>query len=203
VTAPGGTFTITLQDSQVVAGQPYILEAVKGLKKGGNPDRAGASLARLRTFVVKNGGAWSSFTEGSIVISRSTTALAAIAGLKGLSQAEQIALSVTQSAEVGTAGSSPTPATPDTFTSQAGSSITKQEFHTVWDLVDKSLAADLDPVRSIGYNIRAGAQRFFAIGRAPLVTDVSNQNLAAGATTGLLAVTYGHLTHAGLTFTVL
>ncbi|MBI6546423.1 MAG: SMP-30/gluconolactonase/LRE family protein, partial [Cyanobacteria bacterium NC_groundwater_1444_Ag_S-0.65um_54_12] len=144
---------------------PYILEAVKGLAAGGNPNRVGSPAARLRTLVSRVNGSWVSITSPRLQISRSTTAISAIAGLKGFSTAQLRAL-------LGKV----TIGTPDTFA--ATTDLTAAEYSEVWILVDRSLGQNQDPIRAIARNTTTGT--FALLDRGALVTELSSASGSIG-----------------------
>jgi hypothetical protein len=142
-TDASGNFILVFGGGFVPGAGPYWMEAIKGLSDGGTaPNRAGADAARLRT-IVSNQSGWKSLTTGAIGISRTTTALAALANLKGSSGATM--LDLLGSLKTGQADATLQPPTPDTFT-PGTSGLSNQDFHTVFGLVDDILARDLDPI---------------------------------------------------------
>lgn len=146
-TDSSGAFTLTFpQAFAVLGGQPFILEAAKGLSAGGLPNRAGTSLARVRTVVAYQmpSDQWQSLGGESspVVISRSTTALSILAGAAGLPLQ-----SLLGSLDVGQPDPGDT-AIPDTFTSPTPS-LTESEYETAFGLVDTALRMDEDPVACI------------------------------------------------------
>ncbi|MBI6546158.1 MAG: hypothetical protein HY692_05150, partial [Cyanobacteria bacterium NC_groundwater_1444_Ag_S-0.65um_54_12] len=167
VTAPGGAFSLALPNWRPSVDKPYLLEAAKGLSSGGFANRVGAVAARLRTVVSRSDGKWVSLTGERIQISRSTTAIAAIAGLKGLG--------ITQ---LRTLLGKITVAIPDVFTETP--EISASDFSAVWGLVDSALALNLDPLRTIAWD--NASDTFALLERGPLVTDLSVANGAVGET---------------------
>ncbi|MBI6545856.1 MAG: hypothetical protein HY692_03620, partial [Cyanobacteria bacterium NC_groundwater_1444_Ag_S-0.65um_54_12] len=165
LTRSDGAFSLTMPNWRPTSDQPYVLEAMKGLSAGGNPNRVGAPAARLRTVVSKVNNQWTSLTGSRIQISRSTTAVAAIADLKGLASAQiQLLLSCI------------TIGNPDLFTSAAG--ITQTEYDSVWLLVNSALLLNQDPIRNLARNTGDGS--FMLLERGPLVTDFSAGSGASG-----------------------
>lgn len=144
VTTPDGKFALSRFSRDFVpkGGVPYLLEAVKGL---GN-NRPGKDAIRVRTLASFMNGDWTSLSGPGITISRSTTAVASLATLKGLSPSQQLELM--GSIQIGTPDTSLAPATPDTFTPRAG--LTNLAFHTAYKAVVDSLAADRDPIVEAG-----------------------------------------------------
>jgi hypothetical protein len=167
LTQANGNFSLTFSNWTPTASYPYVLEAVKGLSAGGNPNRVGAAAARLRTLISLVSGNWTSITGNGIQLSRSTTALCVISSLKGLTTVQQQLLMGTV-----TVGS------PDVFSGTAN--ISTSEYSAVWGLVDTSLTLNQDPVRSIAREAVTGA--FGRIEHGPIVTDVSTTSAAAGNT---------------------
>lgn len=121
--------------------QPYLLEAVKGLKTSdaGEPNAVGAAAARLRTLIVWNGG-WTSFRNrdpGPLTISIGTTGLALLVRASGLDLGQQRAL-------VGSLGPG------DAFSLPAGvPGRVAAEFDLVWGMVRDALGAGQDPVAGV------------------------------------------------------
>lgn len=138
-----GRFYLSVPSASLVANRLYLLEASKGLAVGGSPNRAGSSVARLRTILSYQGGNWVSLSNasagGAITVGTGTTALALISALRGVSAATLI-------------GS----LTPDTQRYTPIGGLTSVEYATVLGLLDAALASDRDPVESIGYDA-AGA----------------------------------------------
>ncbi|MBO9539119.1 hypothetical protein J7643_00850 [bacterium] len=124
-----------------VDGRPYYLEASKGLPMGGEPNRAGASVARLRTLLFSQGGSWlslgSAVPGASIAIGPATTALSVIASLRALTVSETSALTGHLSG---------------TTFSPSGTVVDPSEFSAVYALVQDALASDQDPLEVISYD---------------------------------------------------
>ncbi|MBU6430292.1 MAG: hypothetical protein KGR26_14855, partial [Cyanobacteria bacterium REEB65] len=144
LTSPTGQFDLEL-GSFVPGVGPYYLEADKGLEQGGAQNRAGAPLARLRTLVSFK-GQWVSLSAGQITLSKSTTALAALSDLLGLTSAQELGLLGTL--DLGKAGPTIDGITPpDSF---AGTpAITVAQYTDTWDLVSAALAQDSDPIAAL------------------------------------------------------
>ncbi|HEY9857113.1 MAG TPA: IPT/TIG domain-containing protein, partial [Stenomitos sp.] len=159
LSTPDGTFALDFGAWSPTLGKVYLVEAIKGLKLGGEPNRAGAAASRLRTFVVKQSDGWKSLTAGSLIINRSTTALAVISGLKGLDAAQNLAL-------IG----SLTVGTPDVFSAPGAAGIAGAEYAAVWGLVDTAVSLYQDPVRSV--SLDAVTHQFARLEHAPFVTDM-------------------------------
>ncbi|MBI6545776.1 MAG: hypothetical protein HY692_03220, partial [Cyanobacteria bacterium NC_groundwater_1444_Ag_S-0.65um_54_12] len=137
VSAPDGRFSLQFPASFVPAqNKPYYLEAIKGLAVGGKANRAGASLARLRTLVVNN-ASWNSLSVTSVSLGRATTAVATIAGLRALDTGAQLLLLGKVSGTSFTA---------------AGTSIDQAEYDRVFALVTAALEGDQDPLEVIAYD---------------------------------------------------
>ncbi|MBO9541250.1 hypothetical protein J7643_11735 [bacterium] len=169
LSAPDGGFSLHFGTWNPALDKVYLLEAIKGLKVGGEPNRAGAPASRLRTLIAKRSDGWKSLTAGSLVINRSSTALAVIGGLKGLTPAQNLALL-----------GSVTVGSPDAFSAPGGGGIAAPEYATVWGLVDTAVSLYQDPVRSIALD--AATQQFARLERAPFVTDFSQQGVRPGQT---------------------
>lgn len=136
VSTPTGGFILKFSDDfEPVVGEPYILEAVKGLPVGGKANRAGAPGARVRTVVNYTGG-WRSLSGDSIVISRATTAVAIMASHQNLDTANLLLLMGKVS-----------DATFDT----TGTILLPAAFNRVLTMVTEAIGEDQDPVESIGY----------------------------------------------------
>lgn len=137
VTDGAGNFTLTFGNGfRPLAGQPYYLEAVKGLPAGGLSNRAGASLARVRTIVFYQSGGWNTMTGLAVQLGVTTTTISAIASLKGLNTSDQQTLL----SSVNGAVFSPT------------ASISLAEFNAVFPLESAALAVDQDPLEAVGYD---------------------------------------------------
>jgi len=165
LTQPDGSFALSFGSWKPTSEIPYLLEAVKGLSIGGDPNRPSANVARLRTLVMHSAGSWRSLTrmaDGSDVvrINQSTTALCVISGLKALTTSQLLALK--QSLVI-------TPGQPDAFIPSPP--IAAGEYVSVWSLVDASLGLNQDPVRVVALNPETGI--YSRLERGPLVTDLS------------------------------
>jgi len=139
VTDANGNFSLVLSNAwRPQNGSTYYLEAVKGLSVGGDPNRAGGSVARVRTIVAWNNGGWQSLTGlfGSLVIGKSTTTIASLAALKSLVQSDQNAL----------IGSISGP------TFSGTSAVSVAEYNQVYGLVDTALTNNQDPIEVLTYN---------------------------------------------------
>lgn len=156
VTTGSGAFVLSFGSSFAPADRPYYLEAIKGLAVGGSPNRAGASAARIRTLVLYNNG-WTSITNasaaGSLIVSRTTTALSILSGLKSLTDAQNRAL--IGSLTLGQADSTLSPTTPDTF-SPGSTGISNAEFHRAFELSDNAVTLDQDPMQVISIDSLSG-----------------------------------------------
>lgn len=124
-----------------VTDQPYLLEAVKGLKASdtGDPNAVGAAAARLRTLIVWKDG-WTSFrnkTPGPLTISIGTTGLVLLVRSAALDAVQQRAL-------VGSMAAG------DAFTLPAGvPASVATDFDAVWSMVRDALSAGQDPVAGV------------------------------------------------------
>ncbi|MBO9539122.1 IPT/TIG domain-containing protein [bacterium] len=175
VSSPSGAFSLyTTVAFNPVEGRPYYVEASKGLAMGGDPNRAGASVARMRTLLFYQGGNWLSLASpvpgASITIGWATTTLSVISSLRNLSPAAQLALA-------GRIAGSNFNAT--------GTVIDPVEFQKVYALVDAALRADQDPLEVIFYDPTAAtlAARY-GQGAGPLVIHdtLSPQTATRGGT---------------------
>lgn len=130
----------------------YFLEAVKGLSAGGDSNRAGASLARVRTLIYWRSGSWKSISRQGIIVNRSTTALSIITNLRNAAGQTVNTEGMINALNVGFPDNSLSPATPDTF--QPGASqIGNDEYHQVFDLVTEALDRDVDPVFAVSMDM--------------------------------------------------
>lgn len=145
-----GAFSLTLTKWRPVEGQPYYLEAIKGL---GN-NAAGRSAARLRTLIrTRPDTGWVSISGGgAVVISRSTTAIATVASLKGTGRVDPDLL--IGSLTIGASGSTAIP--PDTFNGAPNFSIA--EFGAAWRFIDSAITQGVDPLASLSWD--AGTNTF-------------------------------------------
>lgn len=145
LSSPTGGFSLSFDGTFTPAVGPYVLEAVKGLSAGGSANRAGASLARMRTLISYQGG-WTSMTGQSLVLGTSSTALCALSGLKGLTNAENLALIGTVAARQPSVSSEGL-ASPDTFAGTPQIDVTT--YHRGRDLVARAIAQNQDPIASL------------------------------------------------------
>lgn len=139
-----GAFSLSLPRWRPVDGLPYYLEAIKGL---GN-NLAGRDAVRLRTLVRSQPDTgWMSITGGgATVISKSTTAISAVASLKGGTRVDPTLL--IGSLSVGASGSTSIP--PDTFNGTAN--FDASEFAAVWRFVDSAVVQGVDPLANISWD---------------------------------------------------
>ncbi len=166
VTDASGSFVLTFTNFTPIDGKPYVLEAVKGLSVGGQPNRVGAGVVRIRTLLFWNGG-WQSLTNSTpnsgISVSVYTTALAAAANLKQLDQAGLVAL--INKINPTTGG----------FT-EAGGLTNATDFLPVVNLVSSAILLDQDPMAAISL---ASGDYSFANPR-PMVTSVTPSSAIPG-----------------------
>jgi hypothetical protein len=176
LTTPSGAFNLQLSNSfRPVNGQSYVLEAYKGLSN----NLPSNNSARIRTIIVSQGGGWTSLTgAGSITISRSTTAIAAVMALRNAAGITLTPASLIGTITVGTPDSSLSPTTPDTFTPVTNCS--NADFHATWSAVDQALTANRDPVQAIAYN--SGTNTFSYAGGSLFVTSISPSAGTVGST---------------------
>ncbi len=146
LTTADGRFNLGFTGSGFVpATGPYFLEAAKGLAGGGSPNRAGASLVRVRTLVSFTDEGWKTLTSEGIRIGRSTTALCILSNLKGLTGPQN--LDLLARLQMGTPSSPDGIAVPDTFVENGA--LSAAEFARAYELVDRALVQDLDPVAAV------------------------------------------------------
>ena len=172
VTNADGIFSLkfanTFRPSKTTA---YFLEAVKGLSVGGDSNRAGASIARVRTLIYWRSGMWKSLTRDGLIVNRSTTSLSILANLHAAASLPVDTEALIASVVTDIADKSLTPPTPDTF-SPGASHIAKDAYHQVFALVDEALAKDADPVFSISMDM-GPPLRYFRSERGFAVSGVS------------------------------
>jgi streptogramin lyase len=124
------------------SGKAYYLEAFKGLPIDGEPNRAGASVARVRTLIAWDKGGWVSLTNAmpnaGISISRATTTISVITSLRSVESNPPNPLQL-----IGSINDT-------TFTPAGG--ISAEEFGTVFDFVEKALAEEADPLYFVAYD---------------------------------------------------
>lgn len=130
----------------------YFLEAVKGLSGGGDPNRAGASVARVRTLIYWRSGYWKSLTQQGVIVNRSSTALSVIANLRAAAGQPVDTEALIASLNVGIPDTTMAPPTPDTFISGA-TQIGADEYRQVFALVSEALARDADPLFSVSMDV--------------------------------------------------
>lgn len=130
----------------------YFLEAVKGLSSGGDPNRAGASIARVRTLIYWRSGQWKSLTRQGVIVNRSTTAVSIIANLRAAASLPVNTEELIGSVNVGSPDQSVTPALPDTFF-PAQSQISTSDFQRVHPMVSDALLRDTDPVFAVSMDV--------------------------------------------------
>lgn len=142
-----GNFTLNLNGYTPDPARIYMLEAIKGLGNQG----AGYQAARMRTFLKWTGTAWTSITQGNLVISPLTTALALISNMDtGIAPASLIG------AVNGT----------NLVTVPAG--YVKAEIDALATSLRSYLSADLDPVGSVS-------------NYTPAITGITPPNGAVGS----------------------
>jgi len=148
ITDANGGFSLNFSNSfRPQTNQLYYLEAVKGLQVGASPNRAGASLARVRTLVFYSSGSWSTLTGlGPVQLGLATTTVAAIAGLRNFNASDLNALLGQVNPSSG--AFSPT------------ASMSASDFSTVRALVTTALTNDQDPLESLAYDSVAGQYLF-------------------------------------------
>ena len=124
------------------SGKAYYLEAFKGLPINGEPNRAGASVARVRTLIAWDKGGWVSLTNSvpnaGISISRATTTVSVITSLRSVDAAPPKPLQLMGSIR-------------DTHFIPTGG-ISAAEFDTVFALVEKALVEEADPLFFVAYD---------------------------------------------------
>lgn len=159
---PAGKFRLTFSKGFAPSQGPYFIEAVKGLARGGQVNRAGATVARLRTLISFEGG-WKSLSSGgSIILNRATTALASLSNLKALSQIQN--LDLIGKLQIGTSATVEGITSPDSFVGTPAISVV--EFHRTFDMVAQSLKQDVDPIGAI-FMRPMGATSSVVVGSAP------------------------------------
>lgn len=160
LSTPTGQFVLTFPAAAVAPGSgPYFLEASKGL--GTSPNQAGASSVRLRTLIRMRNDEWESLSSNGLFVGRSTTALCILSSLKGLNNAQNVALLKTLI--VGNTSTGDGITSTDTFTGTPA--VTTTEYLRAWDLVYRALDQNTDPVGA--FMLRPNAT-------ASLLTDLAN-----------------------------
>lgn len=137
LTQPDRSFTLTIAG---FTPQPktYFLEAIKGL----NSNAAGFDAARLRTLVRwSETHGWQALTTGDASLTFSTTALAAIVGLRAAYVAVDPGLLIGKLDLT----------KPDPF-DEAGTGVSQAEFDTVKGLVAEVIGQDRDALDALQYN---------------------------------------------------
>lgn len=179
VTDASGSFRLAFDANFRPGTVPYYLEAMKGLKVGGTANRAGASAARIRTLLLWTGSGWKSISAGRVTASFTTTALCIIGSLRG----NAVSLpALIDALAMGSADSSLSPTTPDTFTSGA-SNVTNAEFHQVFQLTSNALTLDQDPFQVV-YRLPDGTYQ--RAGAATSVARLSPERATIGETLTLI-----------------
>ncbi|MBO9539145.1 hypothetical protein J7643_00980 [bacterium] len=174
LTKPGGTFKLTFTAFRPQGDRTYLLEAVKGL--GGNAVNRDA--VRIRTLIRWREG-WVSLTNatvgGRVNLGLGSTAVAILYNLRpeGVSPADLMG-----SVQPDLPEALPLPASLDTFTPVGG--YTKQDFHTVSDLVDRAVLGDSDPITALQFDTDKGA---FIVKTAedPFIDNLSSTVAGYGA----------------------
>ncbi len=144
VTDNEGRFVLTFSSGFVPqSGKTYYLEALKGLPVNGQPNRAGASAARVRTLIAWEPAGWMSLTNadpaGGIIISRATTAIGIISSLRTAANDAPTLAQLIGNVVDGT-----------TFTPSGG--IQASEFDTVLGFVNDALSQNIDPLYYVAYD---------------------------------------------------
>lgn len=139
VTEANGSFTLNFGSSfRPASGKAYILEAVRGLPVGLSANRAGSSLARIRTLLFFDGTTWKSLSSGSSVsIGPATTAVCILASLRALSTPQQSDLV--------------SKVTGSSFNA-AGTALSSSDYTHVYTLTSAAISQDLDPLQVIVYD---------------------------------------------------
>ncbi len=161
VTDGAGNFMLNFAGRFIPGDQPYILEAVKGLKDAAGYNAPGSAVVRVRTFARYAGGTWKGLTRGDMTISSATTALTAAAGMKGLkdTQASKPVSALFETLEQGTAdGTVSVEGTTVTINARftPTADVSNAEYKRVYGLVAMALADDADPIASV-YRDAGGA----------------------------------------------
>ena len=141
----------------------YLLEAIKGL--GSNAPSN--NLARVRTVVGWTGNGWTSLTNatpGNVKLDSGTSAIAIGAALLSLPYAPFIGSLAIGQQEV--------------YSPPAGSPLTVSHFDTLVGLVKSTLAADQDPVATIGFD--AASSAFVRVNASLAISSQSAVRVAVG-----------------------
>lgn len=164
VTDASGNFVLTFDTLIPSNGSTYVLEAVKGLSVGGNPNRAGASAVRVRTLLMWENG-WKSLTNSTpgsgIVVSAATTALSTIVSLK-----KTAGTTITLSALMGKIDSS------NSSFNDGGTGLSAaNDFTPVLGLVQSAIQLDQDPVGGVALDSDKGL--YSLVTGLPLISSIS------------------------------
>lgn len=150
ITDAAGAFVFVFDRFTPAGGGVYVLEAVKGLSVGGNPNRAATSAVRIRTFLFWNAG-WQSFTNSTVntglMVGNSTTALATLVSLK-----QQAGIGLTLTSLIGKINEGA-----NTFDEASTGLSNANDFLKVLPLVNNAITLDQDPLGAIAYNQANGA----------------------------------------------
>jgi hypothetical protein len=159
ISGPTGAFAIDAARGFVPrGGKLYYVEAYKGLSN----NAVSRDAARVRTVVAFSGG-WSSLTGGGgIVLTRGTTALAALMDLKALTDAQRAAL-MGRLAPTGT---------PPVLGDGGEAAVTQSEFRLAYGFVTTALTGNRDPIDSLIWKNGAPALRAGVGLSAPQLVDV-------------------------------
>lgn len=152
----------------------YFLEAVKGLSAGEDPNRAGASVARVRTLIYWRSGMWKSLTQQGVIVNRASTALSIIANLRAAASQPVDTEAMIASINVGIPDRTASPSTPDTFI-PGNTQIALDEYREVFTLVSEALARDADPFFSVTMDM-GPPRRYVRTERGFSVEGVSPSN---------------------------
>lgn len=179
ITRQGGLFSLSIPRFVPDPTKIYILEAIKGLY--GNAVNKDA--ARVRTLIRYTDGSWTSLTNlvpGPINLGVGSTALCVMYGLRS-GEATINPTELMGSIALGNAEALPLPAAADTFTPPASVAavMTKQDFHTVSDLVGRAVQGDSDPISAVQYTLADGY--FVKTAQDPFIDNLSSTAAGYGA----------------------
>lgn len=148
----------------------FYLEAYKGLPQNGTPNRAGVSMARVRTLIRFDGSVWKHlYPTDSIRISVSSTALSIITSLRAAAPETRVdPMTLMGSVDL-----------LEAFT-PGSSGVTNGEFVTVRNQVSQSLQGDQDPLYRITYDL--ASRNYFLVERGIEISSVQPLSGPIGTT---------------------
>lgn len=175
VTDASGRFSLYVPGFIPEQGVVYVVEAIKGLLD----NAAGADAARVRTFAQFNGGSWTTLTGADTTISSGTTALCAIYSLR--------LGSPTPTGGPGTFIGTLTE--PGAVFNPGTTGVSPGEFSSVRSMVLQAVAADVDPLAAINYDLTSGSYDL-RVATAPVIRQIDPPAAGVGATVKLIGLRF-------------